>query len=305
MLIKNGEDSEGNRILSKDAVKNMIRSRVIVNGYGSSMQSISGYGLGWSRLSYRGHDIVMHEGSAPGFSALVMFAPQDKVGFAILNNVDNQQMANKDIAWRLFETAIGIEPMPAKRDAPIALNNDPRTPAPATVREKQSETNVSSECNPLPALNLTMFAGTYESLGYGAGFELCTATSTSTLCRSVISNFTAAAKARGKKLETKDLYAVWPRLWTKHLRLTYGDNGNFGFRPGSVFAHGYGNDQTAFEIYDHDIYDTEKNPRAEFVCDQDKVAGFGLRGTVSEETMREKQGGSTEDVADAWFVKTS
>ena len=95
MFLNNGVDAATQRqVLPAKLVDTLTSARVIDGGVGKATQSISGYALGWRRLSYRGHDIVHHSGSANGFSSLIMFAPYDHVGLVILNNGDQQAEAN-------------------------------------------------------------------------------------------------------------------------------------------------------------------------------------------------------------------
>src|SRR5215472_4703337 len=47
------------------------------------------YGCGWFVTSYLGHRQVQHSGHIDGFSALVSFLPQDRIGLVLLSNRDN------------------------------------------------------------------------------------------------------------------------------------------------------------------------------------------------------------------------
>jgi hypothetical protein len=58
MLLNEGIDPATNAtVLPKDVLEVVTTSRAVDVGYGSNTESISGYGLGWMRVSYLGHDV--------------------------------------------------------------------------------------------------------------------------------------------------------------------------------------------------------------------------------------------------------
>ncbi|KZV71301.1 beta-lactamase/transpeptidase-like protein [Peniophora sp. CONT] len=290
VLLHQGRDPSTNgTIIPKDSFQLVTTSRTVDVGSGSDTESISGYGLGWMRVSYRGHDIVWHSGSVPGFATLVMFAPHDGVGLTILTNGDNQAKANKDIAWRLFEAAFGLEPSAAHQ----SMFADPEEP------ERRAAPAKTAHYEPAPAVNLT---GVYSAAGYGAGFELCSLTSTSPTCARILADYAAVAAASGRSLSPTDLYASWPRLWGSSLRLEHISGTRYAFRTTELYPIGHGKNKTAFEIREGSPKQGEA-PWADFVLENAQVVGFGLRGTVEEETMLEKEGGGVKETADAWFAR--
>ena len=59
MLLHAGVNSDSeNIVIPETAFEAMTTAHVVVNGTGSVEKSIEGYGLGWGRTSYHGHDIV-------------------------------------------------------------------------------------------------------------------------------------------------------------------------------------------------------------------------------------------------------
>jgi hypothetical protein len=58
MLLNEGVDPATNTtVLPKDVLEVVTTSRTIALGHGSRMDSIAGYGLGWTRVSYLGHEV--------------------------------------------------------------------------------------------------------------------------------------------------------------------------------------------------------------------------------------------------------
>ena len=59
MLFHEGVNPETDEaVLSKAIFEAVTTAYVISDGVGTAEKSIVGYGLGWRRLSYHGHDVV-------------------------------------------------------------------------------------------------------------------------------------------------------------------------------------------------------------------------------------------------------
>lgn len=46
----------------------------------------TGYGLGWSHGSFRGHTVISHGGGYPGFRSMISFMPEERIGVAVMTN---------------------------------------------------------------------------------------------------------------------------------------------------------------------------------------------------------------------------
>lgn len=217
-----------------------------------------------------------------------MFAPHDGVGLTILTNGDNQFKANLAIAWRLFEVAFGLE-----RTTYNPILADPEEP-----ERRAAHPEAASESAPAPTVDLT---GVYNAAGYGAGFELCSLTSTSSACARTLADYATVAAASGRSLSETDLYASWPRLWGDSLRLEHISGTRYALRLTALYPQGYGKNKTAFEISQGG--QVGEAPWADFLLKDGQVVGFALSGTVGEETMLEKEGGGIAETADAWFAR--
>lgn len=162
------------------------------------------------------------------------------------------------------------------------------TDSPATAPKEA--TNSSDD-------NLELYAGTYADAGYGS-FTLCAPTSTSHYCDSVTSIFHAV---NSSYLDKPVLLGRWPRTWGEYVRAVRasGDH-RFALSLGFLYPEGYGRDKTPFEsslISGEDSH----GPFIQFVVEKGKAVGFGLFGTIKEETERLRLGKTVEERAEAWF----
>lgn len=60
-----------------------------------------GYGLGWFIQTWNGMTVIQHGGNIDGFTSLVGFVPEKRLGFALLMNVGNAPLGNElmDVIW--------------------------------------------------------------------------------------------------------------------------------------------------------------------------------------------------------------
>lgn len=72
--------------------------------------SHQGYGLGWLVESYRGYYHVHHGGVTPGYSALVSFLPEEKMGIAVLCNNTGSALPQV-VAYTAMDRLLDLEPV--------------------------------------------------------------------------------------------------------------------------------------------------------------------------------------------------
>jgi hypothetical protein len=83
---------------------------------GKPGQFLTGHGMSWIRLTYEGYDVslilkfpnqhvglnadqvIAHDGAIPGFSAVVLFFPNEGFGVTVLINGDYQGEANNNLS---------------------------------------------------------------------------------------------------------------------------------------------------------------------------------------------------------------
>ncbi|OBZ75017.1 hypothetical protein A0H81_05171 [Grifola frondosa] len=267
-------------------------AHAITNGQPPADLSIQGYGLGWGRWSYKGHEIVTHTGGIPGFSTLVAFLPTDRLGFVILANAGAKAHENDEIMYRIVDEVFGL---PEKPQVVV-------TPVEATSGEMLSCLNRAPRDRRGLSLALDEYAGTYHDPGYGA-FTLCAPNSTSHYCSGVLGDF-APFEHFDSSPAPVTLYVAWRRMWSTHARLVHRDGDAFGVTATALFPHGYGKNESAFETYE----EGEAEGRAEFVFEEvkgvKKVKGLALMIDEHAVAARARQTrGTVEEIADAWFVK--
>jgi len=64
------------------------------------------YGLGWRHMTFAGHPVVFHGGMLRGFSAMLAFLPDQKIGIVILQNADSS-LASR-ISMQFFDWVLGL-----------------------------------------------------------------------------------------------------------------------------------------------------------------------------------------------------
>jgi CubicO group peptidase (beta-lactamase class C family) len=69
------------------------------------------YALGWIHESYRGHPLVIHDGSVDGFTVHLSFLPETGQGLIILMNRDNATEALTALAYSAYDRLLGLEPL--------------------------------------------------------------------------------------------------------------------------------------------------------------------------------------------------
>jgi CubicO group peptidase (beta-lactamase class C family) len=75
-----------------------------------------GYGLGWRKEIYRGHEISRHEGGQVGFGAVVWLVPDRKLGVVVLQNMDyRQSSAHRAVVERFIEYYLDLPSLGAER----------------------------------------------------------------------------------------------------------------------------------------------------------------------------------------------
>lgn len=172
--------------------------------------------------------------------------------------------------------------------------------------EHVSPENTSTRLTVLPngtnreTLSVEALAGTYTNDGYGH-FTLCAPTSTSHYCDAVLSKFRAVNPTATDK---DALFGVWPRIWGNYVHLVrapHSEDGNrFIMDVTDLYPEGYGQDKTPFESSLLSLENPD-GPAAQFVVDGGKVVGFGVFGTIGEETKRQRTGSTVEERAEVWF----
>ncbi|XP_006462727.1 hypothetical protein AGABI2DRAFT_179366 [Agaricus bisporus var. bisporus H97] len=108
MLLVLGRHPYQNRqIVPMDLVEHAATEKSIAIGTASFPEmSPTLYGAGQFISSYRGHEVVDHDGSTLGFSSSISRLPDDNLGIVILNNDVSTNSAITAIKWRLVDEIV-------------------------------------------------------------------------------------------------------------------------------------------------------------------------------------------------------
>ncbi|KAH9889349.1 beta-lactamase/transpeptidase-like protein [Cubamyces lactineus] len=292
-LLNGGVNPITNRtIVPASVLTDMTTARAIVHGEAEKDISVVGYGMGWFRMSYKGHDVVWHPGAIPGFSLLVAFLPADHLGAVILANMDDKAEETMSVLQRVIDIALGLPATP-----PPVENH--RTDDSETEKPQEQNAVPADDAKPLP-LDLDAYTGHYTNVGYG-DITLCSPNSTSSYCAHVLADFAAVDAASGEQHPETRLLAAWPRLWSTHIRMLHIGGNSFRLIFPALFPQGYGWNKTAFEYYDSAV----SMGRVEFVVEDGQVRGFAMvTDEVVAEARAQRTSGSIREIGDAWFVRT-
>jgi CubicO group peptidase (beta-lactamase class C family) len=111
-----GGTLEGKTVVSKAALDEIHSPQMVIRGgLLSQLLSFSEmpymmYGMGWMIQPYRGHRLLHHGGNIDGFSAMVSFMPDDKLGVVILSNLDGNLMADS-LMFEVYDRLLGLDPI--------------------------------------------------------------------------------------------------------------------------------------------------------------------------------------------------
>ncbi|RPD57950.1 beta-lactamase/transpeptidase-like protein [Lentinus tigrinus ALCF2SS1-6] len=285
VLLNEGVDPSTNTtIIPLAAFAEMTAARTIVSGVPAGDLSIMGYGMGWFRMSYRGHDVVWHFGAIPGFSLLVAFLPSDNLGTVLLANMDEKQDDNMRILCRVIDEALAL---PHDEDSVVQVLK------PHAKGETTPDSTHAVEALPL---DLEAYAGTYEDPAYGE-LTLCAPSNISEPCSQILADFAAVDAAQHIPSHLQ-LFAAWDRVWSSHVRLRHTSGNSFAVTFPHLFPQGYGRNTTPFEFWDSQV----SIGRAEFVVENGEVVGFALVTEEQAAAARTKRTeGSLQEIGDAWF----
>lgn len=293
-----------------------VRAIVSGNTTDDPTMSIIGYGLGWQRQSYLGHDvraklsnhshsrsapvltraraqIITHDGGIPGFVSRLIILPRENLAVIALLNTDGP--------WQ------DLVPL-AVIDSVLGLDVTPTLPSSTSISSSASTPAANTSCN--PSVPIESFAGNYTSLGYG-NITFCapstgTGTNESTTAYCAEALYDWASISPNGTLAPNALYAMTPRLAT-HAVMQYvcpekdetskNETAQFVATLRSIYANGYGRNTTPFYEDASIVF-----PEIDVECLMDEQAGVIGCGWLNLEPGH-KRTGSVQERADAWWAK--
>lgn len=285
MLLNHGlNPNTSDIVVPRDVLEEVTIAHCITDATGPDEHtSIRGFGMGWVRYSYLGHEVVSHSGGIPGFSSHVAFLPSEGLGFVALSNTSrDQQTAARAIVSRAIEELLSLE------RASYALLEVPTTPG-LGAQGTQQESRVPA------SLPLEQYAGTYTHAAYGS-ITFYTQSTHSTDGQDVIAAYAACSELVE---DGSALYGAWPRMWSSHIRLRQHSKDVFLLSHSYLFPEGYGTNHAPFAY--RQLGDMEVP--VEFLV-RDGVVGFGILDVIFDPRRKPKTDGDVEHRADVWFARS-
>ncbi|HEY2027165.1 MAG TPA: serine hydrolase [Gemmatimonadaceae bacterium] len=158
----------GKRLVSSAALRETHSPQILVNAGGarapgadSTATRFSTYGMGWFVEDYHGALAWQHGGNTPGMTAAVGMLPDQRVGVAVLSNMQGSPLP--DVLRRyIFDRALGlpVKDLSAESYARTAVQRKRAD----SVAKAQAAARPSDAQAPLP---LPAFVGTYSDSLYG------------------------------------------------------------------------------------------------------------------------------------------
>jgi len=119
------------------------------------------YGFGWVVTSYRGHNLVWHNGGIDGFYALLSMLPDDHMGVVVLTNLPHGDVPDT-LAYNVYDRLLGLEQI-------SWLDRFKEREAKQKKEEEEGKKTKASDrkTGTHPTHPLEDYAGDYENPGYG------------------------------------------------------------------------------------------------------------------------------------------
>lgn len=119
------------------------------------------YGMGWFIEPYRGYNMVHHGGNIDGFTALVTFMPEQKLGMVILSNMNGTPIPTV-LALSIYDNLLGLEPIDWNERFLGEINK-----AKKANMEKQEKGSSERRTGTSPSHVISEYVGEFEHPGYG------------------------------------------------------------------------------------------------------------------------------------------
>ncbi|KAG7440325.1 beta-lactamase/transpeptidase-like protein [Guyanagaster necrorhizus] len=245
------------------------------------------YGGGQAIMAYRGHTLIEHGGSAPGFHTQIARLPFDNLGVAVFSNDDiyGDRIMNI-VKFGIIDKVLGLERIDW---------NDIMKAATAASYKKASSQIIPRPDNPKPPSAL--WEGRYKNDAYGEILLCLVGLESSTLpeCHKLTDEvYTTLPGAIDLAIPT--LVAKWNKIWASHIVLEHfdGDLYNASALDSIATDDGFWVNQEA----------RDELITAEFVIEEDGV-GFGLTGGIwgAGPGVDPPKGDTVRERAEVWFWK--
>jgi CubicO group peptidase (beta-lactamase class C family) len=157
---------ENKKVVSSGAVKEMHKPQMIIpynpQALGTTLDAhFTSYGFGWFLHDYHGRKVVQHGGGIDGMTALVAMMPEEKIGVAVLSNLQGHQLPWA-LMYRVFDAYLGLPPQDRSAQL-LAARNTAQGRAKAAAKKVEDARAKGTQ----PSLPLEQYAGSYKDEMYG------------------------------------------------------------------------------------------------------------------------------------------
>ncbi|RGP78637.1 penicillin-binding [Fusarium longipes] len=152
---------------SKDVHRDIQAPRMIVSAHSDGSRDIITYGLGWTRILFKGHAVYYHSGGGHAFGAQAYWLPDIGYGIVAFANTAFTSNAVEDVlVWKLIQDRLEV-PENERVDVKSQYQKMEKELSP-TPDESVNILYPERPDPPLPpTVNITELEGTYDGPGYG------------------------------------------------------------------------------------------------------------------------------------------
>jgi len=119
------------------------------------------YGLGWFINTYQGRKLIHHGGNIDGFTAMVSFMPQEKLGVVVLTNMSGSGFPFVTI-FNAYDRLLGLKPTPW-----LERVQKEEKEGEAALKAGKAKAEAKKVRGTRPSHALEAYTGQYEHPGYG------------------------------------------------------------------------------------------------------------------------------------------
>lgn len=164
LLNMNKGKLDGKQIISEKSITETYSPQSIINDSTIRFKEIPylSYGMGWEVQIYRGHNIIQHDGSITGFSAMGAFLPDDDLGVIILTNKYGAGIFNNILLYNIIDNMLEMDVIDWNGRYRELINKFK-----AIKNNQESQLENEKKENTRPSHSLSEYAGEYIHPGYG------------------------------------------------------------------------------------------------------------------------------------------
>lgn len=161
MHLDQGRYRERDVLAAADVLEMQTPQMVVPGALVFPELSHQSYGLGLFVTTYRGRKLVHHGGAIDGFSALVSFMPQERIGLVVLTNLDGSALPTI-VSYNVYDRLLGLDPVDWS-----ARYLERQKQAKASEETAKAKSYTPRREGTRPAHPLDEYLGDYEHPGYG------------------------------------------------------------------------------------------------------------------------------------------